>query len=994
MEPNIDALRNAAKSYEPDLDSLRNTAKGFQDADNGTLIGDAAKALLRGTAQIPEVLAEPVQAGASYIGKAIDQTGLPRRLGIGSAQDNIDYTGGVIRDNTTRALQDYAESALPYSTKTSQAQTQLGQDIQGVIANQDLSTGEKVLEGGKAALSNWRGVLPSVVESAPQFLGGGAVLKGLDKANKLNALKSSVGLNAMLEGFGGAQGAREGIQNTDINELRKQPAFADLESKYGTEQAVKLASERAGTEAFLPSATLGGAASLVTGGGAEAGLLNKIFNRPTTNGVITPTVKGILGYTGKELAKSAAREIPEETLQGISGQLGQNIGEQQYTGVPLTQGLAEQAGLGAVSGAIGGVAYGGAGIAGNEVTGNGPLANAFRKGVPPVTNQSSNQGQTANDTTTPNVNAGQEQITGQANPVLNPYTDELDLSGQINNETSNTNTGRITDDSIRVDETTGGQGTIPGTDANEDVLGGRFGATAQGGRPTLGATSTGEEEFRATQIGQREQPDLSNLTIHDAIAVPDEKTGKYNLFNIETQEPLFPGVDFDSDYKAHRAFADALNANKKDTNVQQDESLPAPFSRSQLQDSQVRDGAKANAEQFGDTGANAETKRALGDDRSIPDRRGSGINESNTELKYEPTQELEQTRTPQQDTQGEGTPAAFIDELGAQKTISAEPIATAGRVVEGLINEQTKATNIDTTIPQERTGTPTTINDAGQGAGAKQGKEKVALEIPELQEKFAQDKIITGYHKKITNLSNNENQTPAIVKAHEKALAEYNKAIADKLKANAPKRQGIIGDMLQAGESVLTSSGRETTPFPKFTTSTGKTTQKHVNEVDKWLMQNALDEAEARGDEFNALQFRANKDKPHQADKDSAEEYLFGEQLEVPKPFFKSLLPEKKVEQSSTQQNEDEKETAGTEAKPIDKDAELLFRSYKENNEKSANELFKKIVTDNNLKLWEQDALLNKFKSLVDNDKTQQSPNTCHLLSDRAINKLHLAGIK
>ena len=43
--------------------------------------------------------------------------------------------------------------------------------------------------------------------------------------------------------------------------------------------------------------------------------------------------------------------------------------------------------------------------------------------------------------------------------------------------------------------------------------------------------------------------------------------------------------------------------------------------------------------------------------------------------------------------------------------------------------------------------------------------------------------------------------------------------------------------------------------------------------IDDATLQNALDEAESRGDEFNARQFRANLEKPQQADKDSAEEY-------------------------------------------------------------------------------------------------------------------------
>lgn len=107
--------------------------------------------------------------------------------------------------------------------------------------------------------------------------------------------------------------------------------------------------------------------------------------------------------------------------------------------------------------------------------------------------------------------------------------------------------------------------------------------------------------------------------------------------------------------------------------------------------------------------------------------------------------------------------------------------------------------------------------------------------------------------------------------------------------ARKEARQGSIGMKLEAGEQVRTSSGRETSPFPKIdTASKGKTTNT-LKRVDQWLVQNALDEAKARGDEFNARQFEANKDKPSTADKDSAEEYLFGEQPAVVPSILRPL---------------------------------------------------------------------------------------------------------
>lgn len=104
-------------------------------------------------------------------------------------------------------------------------------------------------------------------------------------------------------------------------------------------------------------------------------------------------------------------------------------------------------------------------------------------------------------------------------------------------------------------------------------------------------------------------------------------------------------------------------------------------------------------------------------------------------------------------------------------------------------------------------------------------------------------------------------------------------------KAEKTQRQGHVGIKLSPNESVLTSSGRQTTPFPDFNKRGG------YAEADQWLMQNAHDEATARGDEFNSRIFKddiGRKNVP-QASKDAAEEYLFGEQPKVVPPILKPL---------------------------------------------------------------------------------------------------------
>lgn len=104
-------------------------------------------------------------------------------------------------------------------------------------------------------------------------------------------------------------------------------------------------------------------------------------------------------------------------------------------------------------------------------------------------------------------------------------------------------------------------------------------------------------------------------------------------------------------------------------------------------------------------------------------------------------------------------------------------------------------------------------------------------------------------------------------------------------------RRGVVGDMLATGEVVQTSSGRSTTPFPKIDVTSDRKAGNTVKRVDEWLHSNALAEAEARGDEWNAMQFRNEKPgKMPPATKDLMEEYLFGEQPKVVPSILKPLV--------------------------------------------------------------------------------------------------------
>lgn len=132
-------------------------------------------------------------------------------------------------------------------------------------------------------------------------------------------------------------------------------------------------------------------------------------------------------------------------------------------------------------------------------------------------------------------------------------------------------------------------------------------------------------------------------------------------------------------------------------------------------------------------------------------------------------------------------------------------------------------------------------------------------------------------------------------------------------------RRGEVGGKLGSGEVVTTSSGRQTTPFPKVSVDTNRKATGTIKAVDLWLMQNALDEARLRGDEFNARQFEANLAKPQRADKEAAEEYLFGQQPAAQPRVLKPLAPKPTATDNSASWVIRNKETGEVMAETFDR---------------------------------------------------------------------------
>jgi hypothetical protein len=75
-------------------------------------------------------------------------------------------------------------------------------------------------------------------------------------------------------------------------------------------------------------------------------------------------------------------------------------------------------------------------------------------------------------------------------------------------------------------------------------------------------------------------------------------------------------------------------------------------------------------------------------------------------------------------------------------------------------------------------------------------------------------------------------------------------------------RRGTVGISLHAGDVVLTATGRQTTPFPKIDVASDRKATNTLKRVDLWLIDNAIAEAKARGDDFNLRMFEACRTKP------------------------------------------------------------------------------------------------------------------------------------
>lgn len=86
------------------------------------------------------------------------------------------------------------------------------------------------------------------------------------------------------------------------------------------------------------------------------------------------------------------------------------------------------------------------------------------------------------------------------------------------------------------------------------------------------------------------------------------------------------------------------------------------------------------------------------------------------------------------------------------------------------------------------------------------------------------------------------------------------------------------GLLIKTGTVMITKSGRETSPAPKIEATTDRKTLNTINRMYKWLLDEAIKEAETNADYWNATIFKNyNPNNLSQADVDSINLYLWGE---------------------------------------------------------------------------------------------------------------------
>jgi len=231
------ASTTKAKSFNDFLDEQYKGAEPEKPKASGGVVADIGKAIVRGVAKAPDAiagLAHKALSDSTIIGDfALGNMDSSR---ISPAQAAVDYGLGAAKDNTTRALADKVAKELPYTQETLDASERQQADkaerlkkididtpkiksdglIQDFNANNAWRTAKQIGAGAIAALKEPRSLIPSVIESMPEFVALAAGSKGVGIAKGVGGLgdASVLAEKARLAGAGGSVSAKEMAKHT------------------------------------------------------------------------------------------------------------------------------------------------------------------------------------------------------------------------------------------------------------------------------------------------------------------------------------------------------------------------------------------------------------------------------------------------------------------------------------------------------------------------------------------------------------------------------------------------------------------------------------------------------------------------------------------------------------------------------------------------------------------------------------------------------------
>lgn len=304
--------------------------KGFASGANKLVSGIGYLAEVAGAKDTGKSIREFGDRGAAYWNNLMSEGGKKAASDQVFEDDEDSITGLRLSDNWGKALLMGASQSAPSMFAAAVPGAITTSAIQK-LASLGLAGGSGATIPLLAGTAAPVGVASNIIARTPAAVGFGT-WEGIT-AGSMNAadLKSSI----------------EGMQ---IEELRKSPVFAVLESEHGEDTARSLIAEQAASDVFGRTAVSTGAIGALTGGGA----LGQAYQKATgaaKGGILNQTIKG------------SVPEVVQEAPQSGMEKLIENVAVRDYLNPDqnIMEGVIADAASGAAIGGLMGGVVGGAG---------------------------------------------------------------------------------------------------------------------------------------------------------------------------------------------------------------------------------------------------------------------------------------------------------------------------------------------------------------------------------------------------------------------------------------------------------------------------------------------------------------------------------------------------------------------------------------------------------------------------------------------------------